>query len=159
VRLRRLVVAFVGVPLVATIGAGGPLAVQSASAGPVTVVKCRSMQSGSATSTVELSGCNRPLITGGSGTSNGFGTGPYPLTWLNGKITDFSTVSSSLPSPSRCPAPLFELDFVGTVSHVDGPWTKRFIGATLAFDVCLTDSLGITGLVPGAVFAMTVPKP
>jgi hypothetical protein len=158
-RLRQLVVALAGIPLAATIGAAGPLAASSASAAPLTVVKCRSMQSGSANSTVELSGCNRPLITAGSGTSNGFGFGPYPLTWFSGKVTNFSTVSSSLPFPSRCPTSLLELDFVGTVSHIVGPWTKRFLGAPVAFDVCLTNSLGISELVPGTVFTMTVPRP
>jgi hypothetical protein len=158
-RLRKLVVALAGVPLAATIGATGPLAAPSASAVPLTVVKCRLMQSGSANSTVELSGCNRPLITGGSGTSNGFGLGPFPLTWFNGKVTKFSSVSSSLPLPSRCPPSLFELDFVGMVSHVGGPWTKRLLGAPVAFDVCLTNSLGIFELVPGTVFTMTVPRP
>jgi hypothetical protein len=157
-RLRRLVVVLAAVPLAATIVATVPLAGQSASAAPVTLVKCRLMQSESANSTVELSTCNRPLITGGSGTSNGFGFGPYPLTWFNGKVTNFSTVSSSLPLPSRCPTSLLELDFVGTVSHVGGPWTKRFLGAPVAFDVCLTNSLGISELVPGTVFTMTVPR-
>ncbi len=155
----RLAVAATGALVAATIVAAGPLAAQSASAVPTTLVKCRSMQSGSFNSTVELGACTRPNITGGSGTSNGFGSGPYPLTWFNAKITDFSTVSSSLPSPSRCPTPMAELDFVGSVSHVVGPWTKRILGAPVAFDVCLTDSLGITELVPGTVFTMKVPKP
>jgi hypothetical protein len=158
-RLRRLVGVLAGVPFAWTMLATGPVAAHSASAAPVTLVKCRMMQSVSANSTVELSACNRPLITGGSGTSNGFGFGPYPLTWFNEKLTNFSTVSSSLTLPSRCPASLLELDFVGTVSHVGGPWTKRFLGAPMAFDVCLTDSLGISELVPGTVFTMTVPRP
>ena len=63
----RLLVALVGVPLAATIVAAGPLATQSASAAPTTLVKCRVMQSGSFASAVELSDCNRPLITGGVG--------------------------------------------------------------------------------------------
>lgn len=155
----RLAVALAGALLAATMVAAGPLTTQSASAAPTTLVKCRTMLSGSSNEPVELGACTRPQITGGSGTSNGFGSGPYPLAWFSGKITDFSTVSSSLPSPPRCPTPLTELDFVGTVSHVVGPWTKRILGAPVAFDVCLTNSLGIAELVPGTVFTMTVPKP
>ena len=155
----RLVVALAVTSFAAMIVATGPLAAQSASAAPTTLVKCRSMQSGDFASGVELSGCSRPRITGGSGTSNGFGPGPYPLMWFSGKVTDYSTVSSSLPLPSRCPPSLTELDFVGTVSHVVGHWTKRFLGTPVAFDVCLTNGLAIAELVPGTVFTMRVPKP
>jgi hypothetical protein len=158
-KLLRLVAALAGIPLAATIVAAGPLAVQTASAAPTTLVKCRIMQSASFAAPVELSGCTRPRITGGSGTSNGSGSGPYPLTWSTGKITNFSTFSSSVPSPPRCPTPLSELDFVGTITHVVGPWTRRFLGAPVAFDVCLTNSLGIVELVPGTVFTMIVPRP
>ena len=158
-RAGRLAVTFAAVALAATTLAVGPWAERSASAATTTVVKCRSMQSGDLASGVELSGCNRPLITGGSGTSSGFGLGPYPLTWSNGKVTDFNTASSSLPSPSRCPTPMPELDFVGSISRVAGPWTGRFLGAPVAFDVCLTDALAVAELVPGTVFTMVVPKP
>jgi hypothetical protein len=158
-RVLKLGAALAGVAVGATVVAAGPLAVQTASAAPTTLVECRMMQSASVAAPVELSGCTRLRITGGSGTTNGFGIGPYPLTWSTGKITNFSTFSSSLPSPPRCPTPLVELDFVGTITQVVGPWTKRFLGAPVAFDVCLTNSFGIVELVPGTVFTMIVPRP
>jgi hypothetical protein len=52
---------------------------------------------------------------------------------------------------------LVEADFVGVISKVLGPWTKRFIGSPIAFDVCLDAVGGIAELVPGTVFTMVVP--
>jgi hypothetical protein len=158
-KVLRFVVALAAIPLAATIVAAGPLEARSASAAPVTLVKCRLMQSNSLISTVELSDCNHPRITGGSGTTDGLGNGPYPLTWSSMKETNYSLVSSSSPSQSRCPNSAPELDFVGSISYVVGPWTKRFLGAPVAFDICLGGGDGAIELVPGTVFTMTVPKP
>jgi hypothetical protein len=80
--------------------------------------------------------------------------GPYPLTWKTGKETKFSSKSASFPSPSRCPAPLVEFDFVGTVVNVFGPWTKQFLGETVAFDDCLTSGFETVGLVTGTLFTI-----
>jgi hypothetical protein len=111
------------------------------------------MTSADLASNVLLNDCRRPRTTGGSGVSNGFGPGPYPITWTTAKETNFGTVSSNLLTPGRCPAQLFgELDFVGTVVKVQGPWTKQFLGETVTFDVCVTDHFSIVGLVPGTQF-------
>ena len=134
----------------------GPWVAPSASAAAVTLVKCQTLQSNSLPSTIEQGGCNRSRITGGSGTTDGNGNGPYPLAWTSMKITNYRLVSSSTASLSRCPASAPELDFVGSVSYVFGPWTKRFLGAPVAFDICLSG--GDIQLVPGTVFTMTVPR-
>jgi hypothetical protein len=133
------------------------VAVQSAFAAPVALVKCRAMQSDSLFSTIQLSSCNRPRITGGSGTTDGLGSGPFPLTWSSLKTMSYSAVSATTGSLTRCPDSTEpELDFLGTISSAVGPWTKRFIGATVSFDLCL--NAGIE-LVPGTAFTMSVPKP
>jgi hypothetical protein len=166
-KLLRVVAALVGIAVGATVVAAGPLGVQTASAAPVhPVVRCRTMQSesNSLSALVELSGCNRPRITGGSGTNLLVGPGPYPITWKTRKETNIQCAGlcgqppSGFRTPSRCTNPLTrEYDWVGSVATVLGPWTKRFIGDTVAFDVCLTSSFGIDGLVPGTVFMILKP--
>lgn len=153
----RLVVALAGVTLTAGTMAAGPFGDPLASASPTTIVKCQVMQ-GPLIGPIQLSGCNRPRITGGSGNTNGMGNGPYPLTWASLKVTNYSLVSSvSVGGPqSRCLDGATELDFVGAISSVSGPWTKRFLGAPVTFDICLTEGIE---LVPGTEFVMTVPKP
>jgi len=167
VKLLRVVAALVGIAVGATVVAAGSLGVQTASAAPVhPVFKCRSMQSesNSLSAPIELGGCNRPRITGGSGTNLLVGLGPYPITWSTGKETNIQCAGicgeppSGLRTPSRCTNPLTtEYDWVGSVATVLGPWTKRFIGDTVTFDVCLTSSGGSDGLVPGTVFMILKP--
>jgi hypothetical protein len=160
-RLFRLVGAIAGVPLAATIVAAGPLATQSASATPTALVNCRSMQSetNSSSAPVNLSGCNRPRVTGGSGTW----APPGPLTWSTGKETSFTIISETTFGPGRCRGAPIELDAVGTIVSVSGPWTKRFLGDTVTFDVCLVpvgpDPVGVAteGLVPGTFFTISRP--
>jgi hypothetical protein len=138
--------------LVLALAVSGPRSA-SATTLPRHVISCRSMTSSGLASNVVLNDCRRPRTTGGVGVSNGFGLGPYPVTWMTGKETNFQTVSSTLLYPGRCPAPLYgELDFVGTVVTVEGPWTKQFLGETITFDVCLNTDLAIVGLVPGTLF-------
>ncbi len=133
-----------------------PLAAEPAQAAPAHLISCQSMQSetDSATSPVLVSGCRRLRVTGGSGVSYGEGPGPYPVTWNTGKRFDFNATNSFLRSPSRCPESLAELDFVGVIVSSSGPWTKPFIGDTVAFDVCITHSLGTVELLPGTVFSI-----
>jgi hypothetical protein len=166
-KLLRVVVGLVGIALGATVLAAGPLGVQSASAAPVhPVVTCRSMQSvsNSLSALVDLSGCNHPRITGGSGTELLVGSGPYPITWSTGKEANTQCAGlcgqppSGFRTPSRCTNPVTrEYDWVGSVATASGPWTKRFIGDTVGFDVCLTSNFGIDGLVPGSVFMILKP--
>jgi len=106
------------------------------------------------TAPILLSGCDKPRQTGGSGTSSALGPPPYPIVWMTGRQTNFDTTSQSFPSPSRCPAPLTEFDFVGTIASVQGPWTKHFLGDPVAFDECLTSSFAVVELVPGTVFTI-----
>ena len=156
-RAPRLAVALTGVLIAAGMMTAGPPGDLPASASPVTLVKCRVMQ-GPLVGPVQLSACNRPRITGGSGITNGMGDGPYPLTWSSLKVTNYSLVSSVSVggTQTRCLDGAPELDFVGAISSVSGPWTKRFLGAPVTFDICLTEGIE---LVPGTEFVMTVPKP
>jgi len=83
------------------------------------------------------------------------GSGPYPLTWATRKETNYSQDSVSLPSQNRCPSPLKEVDFVGTVTSRSGPWTKQYLGDTVSFDQCVTfPGFEIVSLVPGTVFSI-----
>lgn len=169
-RIPKLIIALVGVVAGVTVVAAGPGGVQPASAAPTTaLVKCQSMQSetDSVSAPILVSGCNRPRVTGGSGTSFAIGPAPFPLTWSTGKQTNYNCGGtptpdcggppSGFPKPGRCAAPLIEFDFVGTIATTFGPWTKRFIGDTLVFDVCLTPSFGTEGLVPGTRFEILKP--
>ena len=154
-RLLTRMAGSVTVLLMALCLVSGASDLQSASAStlPRHVILCRSMTSTDLASSVLLNDCRRPRTTGGSGVSEGFGPGPYPIVWTTGKETNFGTVSSDLLTPGRCPPQLAgELDFVGIVVKVQGPWTKQFLGETVTFDVCVTDSLAIVGPVPGTVF-------
>jgi hypothetical protein len=95
-------------------------------------------------------------ITGGSGTQlSCTPSGICPLTWSTGKQTNFS-FSHSTQSTNRCPAPLSEIDFVGTVASASGSGTKRFIGKPVAFDVCFAVQINvfIVELVPGTLFTI-----
>lgn len=160
-RLLRLVAAMAGMPLAATIVAAGPLAATSASAAPTALVKCQSMQSEaySSSAPINLTGCSRPRVTGGSGT---WGP-PGPPTWSTGNETSFIIISDTFPRPSRCPGAPIEFDAVGTIVSVSGAWTKRFLGDTVTFDACLIpvgpDPGGVAteGLVPGTSFTITRP--
>jgi hypothetical protein len=160
-RLFRLVVAIAGMPLAAILVAAGPLGTQSASATPTALVKCRSMQSetNSSSAPITLSGCDRPRVTGGTGTW----APPGPLTWSTGKETKFTITSETSFGPGRCRSAPIEVDAVGTIVSVSGPWTKRFLGDTVTFDACLVpvgpDPVGVAteGLVPGTFFTISRP--
>jgi len=147
--------ASIAIPIGAMALASTPLAVPNAFAGPGLLVKCQSMQSvpNSSVAPVELGGCNRPQLTGGSGTSSGTGPGPYPIIWATQKSMDFVSSSSSPASINRCPAPFIEFDFVGPITNVSGPWMKRYIGDIVAFDFCFDPNTGgVAELAPGTLF-------
>lgn len=158
------------IPLAAISVATGPLEAQVASASVIVpLVKCGSMESEGSVLTVpaELSNCNRPRLTGGSGSNIQVGPGPYPINWATGKEIAFNCGGnptpdcggppSSFPVSGRCPAGLTEFDFVGTVATTLGPWTKRYVGDPLLFDVCLTSGFGVAELVPGTDFMILKP--
>ena len=151
----KFVSGLVGLFVAATILAAVPVGIQAASAAPHRAITCSSMSS-SPTGPVELSGCNHLRITGGSGTQVSCApSGICPLTWSTGKETNFS-VSHSTPSTNRCPFPLSEIDFVGTVASASGSGTKRFVGKPVAFDVCVAVQINlvIVELVPGTLFTI-----
>lgn len=163
-RLLKPLVALVGVAVGWTVLAAGPLPV---SAAPLYEIKCTTLQSesNSLSAPANLSGCNRPLLTGGAGTMLSLvGAGPYPILWSTGKelglqcAVSCGSPPSGFRSPSRCTIPSTqEYDWVGSVATRVGPWTKRFIGDTVMYDVCLTSSFGIDGLVPGTLFTIAGP--
>jgi hypothetical protein len=150
-KLLKLVAALAGIPVAAAVMAVGPLGVHTASAAPKRLIECRSMAQ-SPSAPVEVSGCNRPGLTGGSGTQLSCPVGVC-LTWSTGKETNFSFTRSA-PSTSRCPVTLYEIDVVGTVASVSGSWTKRFIGQPVAFAFCATNRAQVIELVPGTVFTI-----
>jgi hypothetical protein len=138
----RLVVALGVMLLGATVAAAGPAWTQTASAALKHPIICRSM-SGTSTGQVELSGCNRQGITGGSGTQlSCVPTGSCPITWSTGKEVNF-TFSRSSPT-NRCPFPV----------STSGSWTKQLIGGPVAFDVCFSTQIQVVlvELVPGTLF-------
>ena len=157
--LLKLVTVSVAVLLSAAVMAGVPLAVPSASAVPVPIVKCQSLepQTNSSSAPSVFSGCNRPGLTGGSGIWT------TTLTWSTGKETNFSATGTVF-VPGRCQDSQFEYDFRGIITTVSGRYTKRFLGDTATFDVCLVpmptgsnpDAVLLVGLVPGAFF--TIPR-
>ena len=141
-------------------------AVPAASAAPAPHISCRSMQSesNSVDALVNLSGCNLPLFTGRTGTMSLIGPAPYPIHWSTGKVLGLQCAvacgqpPSGFRTPSRCTNPQTrEYDWVGSVATAVGPRTKKFIGDTVTFDVCLTASFGIDGLVTGTQFTITGP--
>jgi hypothetical protein len=100
-----------------------------------------------------LGGCDRPGLTGGSGTTYARGN-PSPITWATGKKTNFD-VSTLTFAPSRCPASApTEADVVGAVVTVSGPGTKKLLGARVAFDACLTNFFVTIELVLGTEFTI-----
>jgi hypothetical protein len=158
--LLRLARTLLAIPVVATVMAGAPLAVPNASAAPLPLVKCRSMYSetNSDGAPIIVSGCNRPGLTGRY--RGGMWSGAQ-LSWSSGKETNFTIISNSGPGRGRCPE--IELDTVGTIVTVSGPWTKRFLGDTVTFDACLAPMgpdpgyVVTEGLVPGTFFSITRP--
>ena len=158
-KLLRLIVLLACLPVVGTIVAASPSGDQAVSgATPMAKpIECRSMSS-TPSGPVVVSGCNHLGITGSSGTQLSCEpTGTCPLIWSTGKETNF-TISHSAPSISRCPFPLAEVDFVGRVVSTSGSWTKRFIGATVAFDVRFAQQINVVlvQLVPGTLFTITI---
>jgi hypothetical protein len=153
-RLLRLVIALAFIPVAATIVVAGPWGAQSASAAPKPIhIECQSMSQSNPIAPFMVSGCNHPGITGGSGTLGGCSVGTC-LTWSTGRKTNF-TLSESSPSTNRCPAGLYETDFVGTVLSGSGYGTKRLIGDTVAFDVCRPSTIHLlVELVPGTLFTI-----
>ncbi len=156
--LLRTVVGLVALALAVIFTVEAPLLASPASAKPIEghLIICTAEQSTGPdyTAPIILSGCDKPWQTGGSGTSSASGPPPFPILWMTGRETSFGITSQSFPSPSRCPAPLTEFDFVGRIDRVQGPWTKHFLGDTVAFDDCLTGSFAVAGLVPGTVFTI-----
>ena len=162
-RLRRVVAALISFIIPATMVIAGPFAPQAASAQPHTrLVACRSMHSSAdyVAAPILLGGCDRPGLrvplvglTGGSGTTYATGN-PEPTTWATGKKTNYD-VSTRTFAPSRCPASApMEVDVVGVVVTVSGPYTKKFLGARVAFDTCLTNLFVTIELVPGTKFTI-----
>ena len=165
-RLLKPLVAWAAVAGGWTVLAAGPLTTPVASAALVPQFNCQSMQSesDSVNAPVILSGCKRPHVTGGGGAVSVVGIGPYPIQWSTGKDLGLQCAvacgapPSGFRTPSRCTNPLTrEFDWVGSVATSTGPWTKRFIGETVTFDVCLTSNFGIDGLVPGTLFTIARP--
>jgi hypothetical protein len=101
-----------------------------------------------------LTGCNRPLVTGGSGDfQGGNGNGIDVLTWATGKVFDVQG-SSVTRAHTTCPSGSAQVDFVGTVVSASGRWTPAFVHKTVSFDACLTIGLTIVvvELAPGTSF-------
>jgi hypothetical protein len=154
---QRFVAASIGLLLVSLLGTGvwvaGP-----ASATPVRKppkpIACQAMSSG-ATSPPVVSGCNRKGITGKSGTLTNCALGTC-ITWVTGKEIDFNA-SITVPTTSRCPSDLTEVDSVGKViSTSPGAGVKRLLGATVSFDACLSKQINVVTveLVPGTQFTI-----
>jgi hypothetical protein len=142
---------------IATIGTVVAPGVSAASTAHSHQIICQSMRSeyDAFQAPVALSGCQHLGLTGGSGTESTESTsGPYPITWSTGKVTTWSLVSTSGGMPNRCLAPQFEIDGVGKIVTVSGPWTKQYLGELVTYDACVTQRLAFAGLVPGTVFAI-----
>jgi len=98
--------------------------------------------------------CDRDGITGRSGSLANCPAGQC-ISWATGKSLDVSS-SVTVPSESRCSSGLVEVDTVGKVVSGSGASTGPFIGATVAYDACLTQQINVVmvGLVAGTVFTI-----
>ena len=132
----------------------GVVGVQAASAAPARL-RCQTMQSTDLVAQIQLGGCNHPGTSGGSATSTGQGSGPYPVPYMTGKQTNFAEGTGFFASPDRCPSDLLEFDITGTIVSVSGHFTKRYLGELVSFDICLTSDFAIAQLVPGTSFRIT----
>ena len=161
-----IVAALVGIAVGSTVVAAGPLGVQTASAAPVhPVVRCRRCDPSRIASVRQrnwVAAIARTFRRSRNDVS--CWPRPYPILWSTGReLALRSAVACGLPpsgfrTPSRCTIPQTrEYDWVGSVATSVGPWTKRFVGDTVTFDVCLTSSFGIDGLVPGTAFRIFKP--
>ena len=112
--LLKIFTALAAILVGATVMASAPLAVSNASAAPVPLIKCQSMQSVPNTSIapIQLSGCNRPRVTGGSGTTNSLGPGP-PILWMTQKSMHFGTEFGGFPSTIAVQHPSSSLILLG----------------------------------------------
>jgi hypothetical protein len=101
-----------------------------------------------------VSGCNRKGITGRSGTLTNCPIGTC-ITWETGKEIDV-TSSSTIPTTSRCPSNLTEVDSVGRVLTASGTGTKQLVGTSISYDACVTNQINVVTieLVPGTIFTI-----
>lgn len=107
---------------------------------------------------IVVSGCQRRMLTGGTGAIQGNGVnGQNVLTWRTGKSLTFSRDSATPVSPSPCPSGTAEVDFRGTVLSTSGRTTASFVGKKVAFDACLTVGLSVVvvELVPATTFTVS----
>lgn len=149
-RPKKLVLVLVSLVGAAALVTSAPWTTEAAGAAGGRHIVCQSFQNDL------VGGCNRPKTTGGSGiVSSYFGPGPYSISWATVKKFTFTTVSSTTPSPPRCPPTQIEIDYVGKITAVSGHWTGQFRGGRIAFDICLTNELAVSELVPGTVFKIT----
>jgi len=122
---------------------------------PPNPIVCQAM-SGNQFSPNVVSGCDRPGITGRSGTLKQCPTGTGTcIAWATGKEIDF-TFSFTVPTTSRCGSGLVEVDVIGRARSASGAGTKRLVGTTVAYDACLTQQINVVieGLVPGTSFTI-----
>ena len=116
-------------------------------------IDCRSVSSGVSTPQV-VSGCNRKGVTGGDGTLTSCPTGTC-MTWESGKNVAFLS-TTTIPTNSRCPPNLTEVDTVGRVLSASGAGTKSLIGGVVTYDACVTNQINVVTieLVPGTLFTI-----
>ena len=116
-------------------------------------IDCQSMSSGVSTPQV-VGGCNRKGITGGEGTLTNCATGTC-IAWETGKQIGF-TSTHTIPTTSRCPSNLIEVDTVGRVVSASGAGTKPLIGTATTYDACVTNQINVVTieLVPGTLFTI-----
>jgi hypothetical protein len=146
--------------MAASLMAVGPMSASPSAAAPSRKppkpIVCLAMSGGGSAPQV-VSGCNRRPITGLSGSLSQCPTGTGTcIAWATGKKIDF-TSSFTVPPKSRCGDPgLVEVDVMGQVVSASGAGTKRLVGATVAYDACLTQQINVTtqGLVPGTAFTI-----
>lgn len=140
-----------GALLVCVLWMADPVSAESASAPKP--INCQSMSSGASTPLM-VGGCSRKGITGGDGTLTNCAIGTC-IAWQTGKQIDF-TSSHSVPTTSRCPSNLTEVDTVGRVISASGTSTKRLIGTAVTYDACVTNQINVVTveLVPGTLFTI-----
>ena len=115
--------------------------------------------SGNVATTINISGCNEPIATGGSGTFPGgsLGTsGNATVTW-NGTGTTTFSYTSTIPTKSHCPADSTNPGHQQTEAILHGvvrsntetsPSTDGGVKAAVTAKICVTSTLDLSLLPP-----------
>jgi hypothetical protein len=143
-----LTAALVALPSLAI---GTPAA--SATSRSVVSVGCRRLLGDIATGAVHLTMCSDWAVSGGSGTTDGRGQGPFTIHWHSGgtatyKNTSITSETDNDPSGTVCGS---ENEVTGVVTASTGPAKPIAVGGRVHFELCFSGGNSVT-IEAGTVF-------